>query len=158
MTKPPLPGLLTREIGKRTVQGRARLYHWLRLHYDELAAARADLKCTWADLAEAVARAGALDASGAPPKPEAVRKAWLRLEADKKNRPTTVYPDASTVSQKPPTVSACSTLPDPSSERTFPAALKKQPTNPGPDRHAAFDPKPAVMRSRLPVPSTKEND
>lgn len=158
MTKSPPPGLLTREIGKRTVHGRSRLYHWLRLHYDELAAARNELKCTWAHLADAVAGAGALDASGGPPKPEAVRKAWLRVEADKKNCSATVYPEDYTVSRKPPTMSACPTLPDPSSERTFPTAPQEQPAEPMPDRHAPFDPKPAVMRSRLPIPSTKENE
>ena len=158
MNKSPLPGLLTREIGKRTVQGRARLYHWLRLHYDELASARAELKCTWADLAEAVAGAGALDASGGPPKPEAVRKAWLRVEADKKNRPAEVFLDTSTVSQTAPAVSAGPTLPDLSSERTSSAATEKTPAEPRAIDYAFFEPKPAVMRSRLPIPSTKEND
>jgi hypothetical protein len=82
MTKLPPKGDLARKLAARTLEGRARLYHWLRLRYPELSKAKAELKYTWKDLAETVADAGALNAFGERPDAEAVRKAWLKLEQD----------------------------------------------------------------------------
>jgi hypothetical protein len=98
MKRPTPKGALTRKLAERTLQGRARLYHWLRLNYDELAAAKATLRYTWTDLAMTAAEAGARDAAGRPPKPEAVRKAWRRVEIDIAKTADTPRPDGTPAS------------------------------------------------------------
>lgn len=113
------------------MSGRARLYHWLRFNYAELAQAKADLRYTWRDLAETVADAGARNAFGQRPDAEAVRKAWLKLEADMTTR----------AAKRPPAPAS----------RTQPShAVNPDPTNdppptdePRPSRHTF---KPAKIR------------
>jgi hypothetical protein len=106
MIRPKPKGILTRKLAERTLGGRARLYHWLRLNYDELAAAKSELRFTWSDLAMTVAEAGALDAAGMPPKAEAVRKAWIKLETDMKaagKKTPAPAPSASAIKSRPTT-------------------------------------------------------
>jgi hypothetical protein len=83
MTKTTPKGVLTSKLADRALHGRARLYHWLRLNYDELVIAKSQLRYTWKDLAITAAEAGARDATGMPPKPDSVRKAWQRVEIDR---------------------------------------------------------------------------
>ena|ERR1700688_1159262 len=91
MPTPPPKGDLARKLAERALEGRARLYHWLRLRYPELSKAKAELRYTWKDLAETVADAGARNAFDERPNAEAVRKAWMKLDADM-TRPSAAAP------------------------------------------------------------------
>lgn len=143
MSKPPPRGDLARKLAERTLGGRARLYHWLRLRYHELAKAKAELNFTWKDLAETVADAGALNAFGQRPDAEAVRKAWLKLEADmRKKEADSSRPAPASVAKAPaPYRPSDPDHPAPKSKRTFgPISLYTDADNPAPKPKRSFAP------------------
>ena len=76
--------VFAKKLAAQALQGRSRLYHWLRANYAELAAAREQVRSTWADLAAIVVEAGLKDARGQDPSAEAVRKAWQKVARDVK--------------------------------------------------------------------------
>jgi hypothetical protein len=114
---------------------RSSLVRWLTENHDAFAARLLGKRADWNALAALFAKAGLTDASGLPPKPETARKAWQRVQNDRRGK------DPGDTRQQ---------------VRQQPIPTSPAPTSPTPE----FDPgasrfvgKPAVMRSRLPKPT-----
>lgn len=67
---------------KRGPRVKGPIYVWLYDHYAELSAGFRKTSPSWAGLAKFFAENGILSVDGKPPTPNAVRMAWLRVEAD----------------------------------------------------------------------------
>jgi hypothetical protein len=75
-------GELARKRAARAYEGHSALYRWTRHHFVELHAARAAYKPTWQAVADLAAEAGQVDRANKPPSAAAMRKIYLRVEAD----------------------------------------------------------------------------
>ena len=75
-------GELARKLAARAYEGHSALYRWTRQHFAELHSARAAYKPTWQAIADLAAEAGQVDRANKPPSAAAMRKIYLRVEAD----------------------------------------------------------------------------
>jgi len=114
---------------------RSSLVRWLTENHDAFAARLVGKRADWNTLAALFAKAGLTDASGSPPKPETARKAWQRVQNDRRGK--AIGDSRQQSRQQPNRASPASAPPTPEFE-------------PGASR---FSGKPAVMRSRLPKPT-----
>ena len=114
---------------------RSSLVRWLTENHDAFAARLVGKRADWNALAALFAKAGLTDASGSPPKPETARKAWQRVQNDRRGK--AIGDSRQQSRQQPKRASPASAPPTPEFE-------------PGASR---FFGKPAVMRSRLPKPT-----
>jgi hypothetical protein len=114
---------------------RSSLVRWLTENHDAFAARLLGKRADWNALAALFAKAGLTDASGLPPKPETARKAWQRVQNDRRGKG--IGDTRQQSRQQPIPTSPAPAPPTPEFE-------------PGASRFAG---KPAVMRSRLTKPT-----
>ncbi len=155
MQKPKPKSELARTLAERAQTGRARMYLWLKDNFDDIDRARTDLHSTWDDIAKAAEAAGQKNARGGAPQAEAIRKAFVRLKAEMQaagKEPGAKVVEATVERRqshvRPPAPRIRSTEDPPVSSIGV-----AEPEFVPPSR---FNPKPAQMRSRLPLTPTKD--